>query len=175
MSPKSSSAIDLGWPPTRTRTSSSAETLTTAPRTRSTAWTTGVRRFWLGRSSARGRAARTGAGTASADRMQRESAWRPRTALLLVVVLEVVLSVHRRLDRQGLVGEVREGLQILLVVLLVDDALAQVTRSGAAIDELVLDLGHVWGSFRRRRESSRRLAAASSACYRQRHVAVRPQ
>src|SRR5512138_2191341 len=115
MSPKSSSAIDWGWPPTRTRTSSSAETLTTAPRTRSTACTTGVLRFWVGRSSARGRAARCGAGAASAEAISR-SAWLPRKGLTLVVVvvLEVVLALHRRLDGHGLVGDVRKGFQVAL-------------------------------------------------------------
>src|SRR5512138_824493 len=107
------------------RTSSSADTFTTAPRTFSTAATTGVRRFGEGRSSARGStsvraAARRGdapATTRSAAASARDAAtadgvlrgrgpaaggaalWRGRRVLLDVVEGVEIVVVDRRLDR----------------------------------------------------------------------------
>src|SRR5690242_13188588 len=95
------------------RTSSSAETLTTAPRTRSTAATTGVRRVWSGVASARGSGSRALA-AAAAKRHARARLRRimrlPLVDVVLVLVVELV-ALEGRLDRHGLVGEVGERLQ----------------------------------------------------------------
>ena len=82
-SPKSSSAIESARDGTRMRTSSSAATFTTAPRTFSTAATTGVRRAGEGRSSGagapRGRGAARGGERGERDGEARARPGRRRT------------------------------------------------------------------------------------------------
>src|SRR6266508_2067603 len=145
------------------RTSSSAETFTTAPRTFSTAATTGVRRAGEGRSSGAGSASgRAGARRSAARRAAPERC----TALGLVVVPVLGLTFHQRFDGHRLLGEVGEGLQVLLVVLLVDDVPADVALDDALVDLLVLELvGHDRLDPWEGRENRRRLAGPSSACY----------
>src|SRR4051812_11327910 len=60
-------------------------------------------------------------------------------ALVLVLVLEVVLLVlelvvHHRLDGDGLLGDVRQGLDVALVRLLVEGAGAQVALGGPLVE-----------------------------------------
>src|SRR4051812_12847297 len=99
------------------RTSSSVDTLTTAARTRSTAATTGVRRA----SGCEG----TGCGSSSASAAGAWSA-KTRTAARRTALLVVVGLFELALDLEGLVFKVGQLLQVLLVLLLVDLALADV-------------------------------------------------
>ena len=165
------------------RTSCSAATFTTAPRTRSTAATTGVLASGEVRGRRGGKDARAGDGgpgrTARA-RASRKPArtvnppWlrcRPgRSHLVLVVVqLVEVVRVEIGLDRHRLIGEVGQRLHVLLVLLLVDPALLEVSLHDPLVDELTVDVVRhesPWGWLERAGKICASLRCTSSACYR---------